>query len=92
MDLAFPHERMLLDLQVRSQFGLRRLSSVAELCERLVLFIQAFFAFLGGNKVIQKANLWANAEDDDMILGLWALSPSDQVVCVLLWPAGGEVE
>lgn len=44
--VASPHERMLLDSQVKSRLGFRRVSSVAEPCEGLVVFIQAFFAII----------------------------------------------
>lgn len=45
MDPSPPHERLVLDLWVKSQLGFKCFASVAELHEVLVVFIQAFFAF-----------------------------------------------
>lgn len=92
MDLAAPHERMLLDLQVKCRSDCGCLSSVAELCEGLVVFIQAFFAFLEQKTRHKKKKKPAgNAEVDNKRPKLRALLPSDQVVCAFLSPAGGEV-
>lgn len=44
------HERTVLHLQVKSRLGFKRFASVAELCEGLVVLIQAFFAFSKGQK------------------------------------------
>lgn len=45
MDPSPPHERLVLDLRVKSRLGFKCFASVAELHEGLVVFIQAFFAF-----------------------------------------------